>query len=179
MEAKERKIFSYINENKLDIEKVVKDFSNYVQTIIRNSYISSSEDAEEIALDVFFTLWKNQEKLDINKNMSAYIMGITKNLIKKKYRNIKQSENIDNYEEKLVSSSNIELCFIEKESQSNILNEVEKFKKIDKEIFLKYYYEEKSILEIAEFYGISESKVKSRLFRIRKKLKKLLKERGY
>ena len=85
MEIKNKKISSYICKNELKIEDIVKDFSNYVYTIIRKSYINlSSEDIDEIVLDVFLAVWKNTPKLDINKDMSAYISGITKNLIKKK-----------------------------------------------------------------------------------------------
>ena len=49
----------------------------------------------------------------------------------------------------------------------------------DRNIFIKYYYYEKSINEIANDFKISESKVKSKLFRIRKKLHKAFKKRGY
>ena len=44
----------------------------------------SNEDTEEIILDVFLILWQNKNKLDINKNMSSYIGGVTKNLVKLK-----------------------------------------------------------------------------------------------
>ena len=62
----------------------------YVYIIIKNSgYLFSDEDIEEIASDVFLAIWKNKEKLDINKEISSYIAGITKNLIRKKKRDIK------------------------------------------------------------------------------------------
>ena len=110
MKIEDRKIYTYIENNKLQMEKIMANYSNYISTIIRNSYIElSSEDKEEILLDVFLTLWKNQEKLDINKSMSAYISGITKNLIKYKYRQCKENQNIEEYEEKLIDSSNIDL----------------------------------------------------------------------
>lgn len=180
MEIKNRKIYSYIDQNKLKIEEIIKDFSNYVYTIIRKSYINlPNEDIEEILLDVFFTVWHNQDKLDINKSMSAYIGGITKNLIKKKYRNIKKTDNIYEYENQLIDLSNIEMLFVEDEKRKIMFNQIEKLKKEDKEVFIKYYYEEKSISEIAKIYNMSESRIKSKLFRIRKKLKKHLKERGY
>ena len=38
--------------------------------IIKNSgYLFSNEDIEEIASDVFLVIWKNKEKLDINKKL--------------------------------------------------------------------------------------------------------------
>ena len=56
---------------------------------IRGKY--SFEDIEEIISDTYVTLWNNTEKLDINKKISSYLFGITKNLIKKKYRKIKSN----------------------------------------------------------------------------------------
>jgi len=176
-----QKIYNYIDDNKLNIQKVMNDYTNYIFSIIRNDYINfSDEDIEEIILDVFFTLWNNQSKLDINKKMSSYIAGITKNLIKKKYRsNRKINENIDDFEDKLIDFSNIELSFIQRERNKIINDELNSMKTEDKNIFIKYYYYEKSIKEIADNFNMSESKVKSKLFRIRKKLHKALKKRGY
>ena len=48
--------------------------------IIKNSgCVFNNEDIEEIASDVFLVIWKNKEKLDINKEIAPYIAGITKN----------------------------------------------------------------------------------------------------
>ena len=179
METKNNKIYSYIFNDKLEIENIMKDYTNYVIAIIRNSYNNlTDEDVEEIILDVFVTLWKNQEKLDINKNLSSYIGGITRNLIKKKNRNLKISDNIEDYQE-IADLADIELYYCENEKEKIIRNELEKLKQIDRDIFVLYYYEENSIKEISEILKISQSKVKSKLFRMRKKLKKFLNDRGY
>lgn len=180
MKVEDRKIYTYIENNKLQMEKIMANYSNYISAIIRNSYIElSSEDVEEVLLDVFLTLWKNQEKLDINKSMSAYISGITKNLIKYKYRQCKENQNIEEYEEKLIDSLNIEIMILQNEIQNVIAEELEKIKQEDKEIFIEYYYDDKSIKEISKIFNMSESKIKSKLFRVRKRLNKVLKKRGY
>ena len=180
MEVKNIKIYNYMSNNILNMEDIMNDYTNYIYTIIRNSYINlPNEDVEEIVLDVFLTIWNNQNKLDINKKLSSYIVGITRNLIKKKYRNYITNDNIEDYEEQLVDLTNIELTFSENERKKEILNALEKMKNEDKEIFIQYYYEERNIKEISKIFNISESKVKSKLFRIRKKLKKVLNGRGY
>lgn len=180
MEVKNRKICDYMSNNILKIEDIMNDYTNYIYTIIRNSYINlPDEDVEEIVLDVFLTIWNNQNKLDINKKLSSYIVGITRNLIKKKYRNNITNDNIEDYEDQLVDLTNIELAFSENERKKEILKALEKMKNEDKEIFIQYYYEERNIKEISKIFNISESKVKSKLFRIRKKLKKVLNGRGY
>lgn len=174
------KIWQYVENNKLQMEKIIELYTNYICKIIRNSYFNiSDEDMEEITLDVFLTLWKNQYKLDLNKNLSSYIAGITRNLIKKKYRNLKLNANIDNFEEEIIDTNNIELNIYQKDKNEVIIQELNKMKNEDKDIFIMYYYENIKLNEISRRLKISESKVKVKLYRIRKKLKKVLNERGY
>ncbi|MFG6319829.1 MAG: hypothetical protein K1W33_08290, partial [Clostridia bacterium] len=52
-------------------------------------------------------------------------------------------------------------------------------KEIDKDIFIMFYYKQKKIKDIARIFKISETKVKVILHRVRKSIKKNLKERGY
>ena len=180
LEIKNRKISTYIEHDKLLTEKVIKDYMNYIYTIIMNAPVNlSKEDIEEIFIDVILTLWKNQNKLDINKSMSAYISGITKNLIKYKCRQKNFYLNIDDYEEQLSDLKNIDIAIEENEREKIISNELETLKEDDRTIFIEYYYSEKSIKEISIIFNMSESKIKSKLFRIRKKIKKALKKGGY
>ena len=53
----------------------------------------------------------------------------------------------------------------------NALNEL---KYEEKQIFIMFYYNSNKIKEIAEMLGISKSKVKTTLHRVRKKLKSKL-----
>ena len=119
MEHYNKKISSYISDNKLDMENVIKDYTNYVSTIIRNNAsILVTEDIEEIILDVFTALWKNQYKLDFNKSMSAYISGITNNLIKYKLRQKKNvNSNIDEFENQIIDLDNVELSVMQNERE--------------------------------------------------------------
>lgn len=180
LKLEDRKIHTYIENDNLQMEMIIEDYSNYVKTIIRNSYINlSNEDVEEVVIDVFLTLWRNQDKLDINKSMSSYISGVTKNLIKYKYRQSKENLNIEEYEENLVEVSNMEVILSHNEKINIITEELKKVKKEDSEIFIEYYYDDRSVKEISKIFNMSESKIKSKLFRVRKRLKKALKKRGY
>ena len=66
-----------------------------------------------------------------------------------------------------------------KEKNNIIINEINNIKSEDKKIFMMYYYYSKSMREISKELNIKEEKVKSRLHRIRKKIKKILEKRGY
>ena len=152
----------------------------YVYIIIKNNESTfSNEDIEEIASDVFLTIWKNKEKLDINKEIAPYIAGITRNLILKKKRKVKGNvEDIEDLQNYLYEEIDVTHKQIEENEKINILNNLlSKMKEEDKNIFTYYYYKSKKIKEISIMMGISEIKVKSRLSRIRKKLKKEL-EKG-
>ena len=177
---KKEKIEEYLEKGLLNIEAVMTQYTNYIYTIIKSkSSAFKQEDIEEIISDVFLTLWNNQEKLDRDKNLSSYIAGITKNLIKKKQRDRKVFENIEDYEEQMIISEKIDLYFEEQEQNEVIIQELDKFKSEEQTIFLMFYYQNKRIREIANLLNISESKIKMKLSRTRKKLKRKLKERGY
>lgn len=176
-----KKIKEYINGQELDIEAIIKEFTNYILKIIRNSnYNFSDEDIEEIASDVFLVVWNNKDKLDINKVLSPYIAGITKNMmLKKQYNNKITIENIELLENTLYDNNILDLEYENIEKNNIIKIELEKMKMEDRNIFTYYYYNSKGMKEIAELLNINERKVKSRLFRIRRKLKLELEKRGY
>lgn len=180
MEVIDKKISYYFNNGKIDVEKAMEDYHNYIHTIIKRICINLyEEDIEEIYIEVFFALWKNQNKLDINKPMSSYLAGITRNLIKRKFRELSNNEDILEYEEELVSKLDIESVLIWQEKKNIIFNELKNLKSEQKDIFILYYYKNKSIDEISKLYNLSKSNIKIILFRIRKKIKKVLIKGGY
>lgn len=177
---KEKLIEQYIENSKLNIEKVMEEYTNYLYVIVSNkNFKLTEEDIEEIVSDVFLAVWKNQKQLDVQKEMSSYLAGIANHLYNKKLRNFKNLIDIESYESQLQDTKNIEQEIEEKQKQDAILQEIYKMKQEDQDIFLCYYYYAKSIKEIAKSLNLTEVKVKSRLFRIRKKLKKNLEKRGY
>lgn len=174
---KDREIKRYIKNNELDLERIINEYSSYIATIINNmaSTNLSNEDKEEIISEVFFILWKNKHKLDINKNLSSYIAGITRNLVKEYLRKIKIDVDISDYENNLYSYDKIDFLDTEIQEIRNIEKKLETMKEIDKTIFLDFYYSSKSIKDIAIEHNISEFSVKQRLYRIRNKIKKEVK----
>lgn len=173
-------ISRYMIDNKLNIEQVMLDFTPYLCTIVnRKRGTFSDEDVEEIISDIFYAVWKNQHKLDCEKSMSAYLAGVAKNIIYKKWRNLKPNTNLVDFEDDFADVENVEMEIENKERETVILTELKNIKEEDREIFVAYYYYARSMKEIAVELNITEKKVKSRLFRIRRKLKKVLNKGGY
>ena len=174
-------IRNYINnDNSLNVEKIVNDYSNYILVIIKNitKNLLTDEDIEEMISDVFLVLWKNKENLNYNFPLKPYIAGVTKNIAKNKLRSLNISYESIETQEEIKSKENIEELVESKEEFEIISNELEKFGK-DKEIFIMFYFNGMKIKQIAKRIGYTEFNVSTKLHRIRKKIKKALEERGY
>lgn len=169
-----KKIKDYISNNKLDLDRIIEDYTPYIKTVINNSAINylSQEDKEEILEDTFVILWENQYKDIIY--LEAYIASIARNLVKEKIRKNTLTYDISEYENIIPYYDNIDFFSDELEILNRLKLSYNNLKPIDFKIISLYYYSSKSIKEIAKELKISESNVKTKLFRIRKKLKKYL-----
>ena len=180
MERKEI-INDYMDHGKIQIEDIIDHYYHYVYTIIKNTkneYITY-EDMEEMISDVFVVLWKKSQSLDKNIPIGPYIAGITRNVVRNKYRSMHLDLSLSEYEYLDIDTADIHNHLKEKE-QNNIIREaLHKIKNEDYQIFMMYYYKDKKIKEISKSLHISESKTKIVLYRVRKKLKKALKKEGY
>lgn len=176
---KKESIASFEEDGILNMERVIDRYNAYIYKILRNS-ISSESDIEEILSDVFIIFWKNYKRLDREIEIKPYLIGITKNLIKKKYRDYSVNiENIELYENNIVYNINIEELAENKEKSKIISESLSNIKDIDRDVFIMFYYNQKKIKDIAKILKISEAKVKIILYRVRKFIKRNLKERGY
>lgn len=169
-----KEIKQYLKNSELDLENIIEDFTPYISKIIDNmaKETLNTDDKEEIASDIFFILWNNREKLDINKYMSSYLAGIARNVVKVYLRKLKNNLDISDYENCLYEFDTINLLDSNLEEINKVEKTISKMKIIDRKIFLDFYYSSKSIRDIAKEQKISESSVKQRLYRIRNKIKK-------
>lgn len=179
---KKNKILKDYMENKeLNIEQIINDYSGYIYTIIKNvsNQEFKKEDIEEMISDTFFVLWKNANKMNENDQLSSYLFGVINIIIKKKKRKIKVDFNIEDYENILQEQSKVDEIY-ENKNKIEIMEKVlENMSKEDNDIFELFYYAGKKIKEIAKQLNVTEFKVKTRLFRIRKRLKQSLEKEGY
>lgn len=173
-----KQIEEYYKNNEMDIDKIIEDFTPYITTIINkgtNSAISF-EDKEEIFSDTFFLLWKNRNRININVSLNSYLAGITRNLIKEKYRKLKIFYNMADIENNL--SYSVNMYENDRELILDVEQKMKGLKDVDIEIVNLFYYSGISIKDIAKRLNISEWNVKTRLHRIRKKIKKELNNGG-
>lgn len=173
-----KKLEDYYKNNEIDIDQIIEDFTPYITTIINNRTDNkiSFEDKEEIFSDTFFIVWKNRNRININVSLNSYLAGITKNLIKEKYRKFKIVYDISDFEND--KSYSVNMYENDRELIFDIEQKIKELKDIDIQIVNLFYYSSMSIKDIAKKLNISEINVKTRLHRIRKKIKKELNNGG-
>lgn len=175
------KIKDYMKNGKVDIDKIIDDFYGYVYIIVKNgvSIAITDEDIEEIISDIFLAIWKNNTNLLKTIEIKPYLIGIAKNVIRNKYRNTELNFSISDYEENVIDNCKIEEIIEQKEQDKIIQNTLQQLNDKEYKIFIMFYYEAKTIKEIAKLVNLSTTNVKTILHRVRKKIRKNLENGGY
>ena len=168
------------DNEKIDIDKIVDEYTPYLRKVIQNMVNNnlSEEDKEEIILDTFFVLWKRYKENYCIKSLSSYMAGITRNLVREKLKSLKYAIDIEQCDN-LIEFSKLDTYSHEREKINELQDKIKDLKEVDKKIINMFYYSEKSIKDIATELNISEVNVKTKLHRIRKKIKQELKQGGF
>ena len=161
------------------LERAIDSFSGYVLTVVRNfsrGYLSP-QDMEEAVQDTFVALWNSRSRLTPEAGLRAYISAIARNIVKNRFRSIKPSEDISELE--LPSDFDV----AERAEMSELLacmnDGLNTISAEDRAVFLRFYFYGERTAVISRAMGLSDSTVRSKLTRIRQKLKKYMAERGF
>lgn len=169
--------------NEKAIEETANKYSRYCFSISKN-ILHNEGDAEECVNDAYFRTW-NQIPPNEPENLGTYIGKIVRNLsidcYRKNHAAKRQKDEVTVVIEELEECVRVEpdMDMEERKVILECLNEfLKKSRKEDRIIFVRRYWYTDSISEIAKMLQISESKVKSVLFRMRKKLQVRLVSEG-
>ncbi|TDE30611.1 RNA polymerase sigma factor [Flavobacterium ranwuense] len=143
--------------------------------------LKNKEEAEEVSQDTFIKVFKSLNKFKGDSKFSSWIYRITYNNCLdalKKYKQEYQWVTIDEYTERqVVTLDNAFDALVEKEQQQAIEDCLQRLPNEDSFLLTLYYFEEQSLDEISKIMGLTANNVKVKLFRSRKKLTSILKER--
>jgi len=166
------------------ISETAKQYGTYC-TAIAIRILQNDEDSKEVVNDTYLKAW-NAIPPQRPPALSSFLGRITKNLSLDRYRAKKSQKRsgddmavlLSEVEDFVRSGYNLE-----NEVDSIVLSDlIQKFlysiEKNDRLFFMRRYWHNDSIIAISERYGMSESKVKSSLFRTRNKLKAHLEKEG-
>ena len=165
-------------QNEHALQTLIRTYSAYVSTIIRNVGRGSLSvhDTEEIAADVFLNVWQNAERLRTGA-LRSYLAVIARNLSVDRLRRLRFTVPIDEIE--LQSEADLTAETEQKLLAESVRSAIDSLQSADREILLRYYFYCEKLPQIADELSISETAAKTRLFRARKKLLAELTERGY
>ncbi len=163
------------DRNEKAIEETSNKYHRYCFSISKN-ILRNDNDAEECVNDAYFRTW-NTIPPNEPENLSAYIGKIVRNISIDYYR--KQNAIKRPKSEVTVVLEELEDCvYVEPEmslEERNVILEclndfLRQSKKEDRIIFVRRYWYTDSVRDIADDLQVSESKIKSVLYRMRKKL---------
>lgn len=135
-------------------------------------YVKDWPAAEDIVQDVFVTYYEKFEQFEGRSSLKTYLIRITINKCKdhlKSWRYRKQS-----LTNKFFMSKQDRRRVVEDAERLDIANAVLNLPIHLREVVIHFYYEEQSVLEVAQLLAISDNTVKTRLRRARQLLKEKL-----
>lgn len=172
MEIDDRHIINRVLDGDTDCFGILMNkYSQLVFSLVVR-IVNRELDAEEITQDVFINAFKNLAKFNFRSNFSTWLFRIAYNEAIDHTRRKKIREtSVDENQLQNLSDSQVE-SFLESDDPrlAALPKAIEKLSVDERALITFYYYENLSVKEITELMHMSESAVKVRLLRTRKKL---------
>ena len=150
-----------------------KDLYRYCRSLCGNEF-----DADDLMQQTYLRAFENFDKFD-GRNFHSWLCSVARNIF---LNNLKRSkfEYLTEELPEISDNSNNPEFIAEKRDIGRILLKALKdsLSPVQRMTIILYYYDEKSVSEIANIMQVSENTVKSRLFSARKKLREELKKFG-
>lgn len=176
----------YLNRNEKAIKETDKKYGKFCYSIAYN-ILFNSRDTQEAVNDTYFGVWNSipPHKPDI---FSAFIGKITRrisiDMLRKRNAQKRSSGEteivLNELSECLTVNSNNTENAVDHIILTDIINDfLESLPIEERHVFMCRYWYMDRIKSISRQFGFSEAKIKSMLFRTRKKLKSVLEEEGF
>ncbi|WP_420805119.1 sigma-70 family RNA polymerase sigma factor [Gottschalkia acidurici] len=159
------------------INKYTKTIYCLAYNILHQSF--KKEDIEECVSDVLLDTWlKIDEFKDEKGNFRTWILILTKYkaLTYKRKNKLENVVYIDKLEVK--DEYELEKQVVLRQDQEKVIDTINSFNKIDREIFFRRYFFNEKISDLAKCFKLSRSAIDNRLFRGRKTILEVLDDEG-
>lgn len=163
-----------LNGNNDAFAELLSRYKNLVYSVVLRM-VNDSEEANDLAQEVFIKIYKNLDKYHPDYKFSTWIIRIATNHIidyrrKKKYDTV----NIDDIVSEPSSGETPEEEYLRKEKNITVSEALKELPEMYLIPILLYHKHDMNYQEIADTIGEPLSKVKNRIFRGRKMLKEIL-----
>ncbi|MNK03499.1 ECF RNA polymerase sigma factor SigW [compost metagenome] len=140
--------------------------------------LDNEVEAEEVVQDVFFSVWKRKESLEIQHSLNTYLSAAVKyQIINRQTRQYRKAAEISSHMHVKSSEEGIDstqLWFSEKELKQQLDHHIDKLPEKCRIIFKMSRESYKSNAEIAKELGVSEKNVEAHITRAINTLKNKL-----
>lgn len=179
---KEQELIKKIQKDKKHFGKIYEEYFRMVVNYFRKR-MNNKALSEDLASEVFEKAYRAVDDFKWQGvSLSAWIFRIARNLLTDYYRKVgKVGETVslaeigDFFEDNTVS---LHLDLVQDEEEMALYNAIREFREEDQFLIYYKFFEDLSNKEIATITGLNESNVGTRLYRIRNKLREILKKRG-
>ncbi|WP_052180639.1 RNA polymerase sigma factor [Alistipes sp. ZOR0009] len=154
------------------VAELINRYKGMVYTIALN-ILKNKEEAEEVAQDVFVKAFTKLNLFRMDSSFSSWLYRIAYNTAISRTREQKRAKA---YEEEVVATESFEqqakaFGDLEQDDRKRFLKKaMERLDSDDNLLLILFYYDGKSMEEIAQITGYSDSNVKVKIYRARKKL---------
>ena len=143
--------------------------------------LKNREEAEEISQDAFIKVYKSLHKFKGDSKFSTWIYKVVYNSCLDRLKQYKKNYAlvpIDEFNENQVKTLDNAFDALVSQDRKNAIQAcLNKLPSEDSFLLTLYYFEEQSLEEISKIVGLTANNVKVKLFRGRKKLATILKEK--
>lgn len=169
------------SRNETAISAVSEKYDHYCWQIAWN-IVGSREDSEECVNDTWLSAWTYmppKRPAVLPSFLGKITRGLAIDCLRRKYAAKRMDMHMADIAGEVETLADLAVYtmeeYMEKQELVQLFNSfLRSLPDIDRNIFIRRYWYMDGIKDIAERYGFSASKVKSNLFRSRRKLKKIL-----
>ena len=181
----DRQIIALYNErSEAALSETATKYGKYCRTIAYNILLNE-EDSEECVNDTWLRAWEAIPP-QCPERLSAFLGKITRNLALNRYKHNNREKRgggqtllvLEELAECVSGADSTEEAAAEALLVDVLNRFLEGLPAEKRKIFMRRYWYMSSVKEIAEDFGLSESKVKMTLLRLRNKLKQTLEKEG-
>ena len=175
----------YFSRDEEAITQTDKKYGRYCYSIAYN-ILTNKEDAEESVSDTYMTAWRAIPPRRPSV-LATFLGKITRNLAIDRWRERSAYKRgggevtlaLEELEDCVAGLQNVEMEYERKELIRAYVKFLDTLPITERRVFLCRYWYVDSVEAIAEKFGFSQSKVKTMLYRTRKKFRKTLWEEGF
>jgi RNA polymerase sigma-70 factor (ECF subfamily) len=159
------------------VEALVNQYASALYRVAF-SVLRNAADAEDAVQEAFLRVLRHSDKLDEVRDRRVWLVRIVWNIVLDRKRRAKTRPETDDVQElaRILPSSGLSAEQIAASAQhhAHVLACVDKLPPKERQVLMLSAFEELSSVEIAAVLGITESSVRSRLFRARNLMAEML-----